>query len=664
MSPSPPGPRFDLWKVPFSHYGSWLSVSPVTGNARYSEDLHLVSHRQGMHAVLSLRPITPDGDPSAAPAEAIPSQLSWVTARGRIDLTYEDAETLRIRGAGLGLRVASAAQRLTPFSGTYFYRDPVDASYVYTSYETGRRYRVTVLSGEAVVAGDQALGSAVRSIAIGPTAGSSSWEIAIEEYGAGRLPYHPGGDFETARASAAAAFAAFSDRVAPWRSELTPAAEQAAYLLWSATVAPAGFLTRPAVLMSKHWMNKVWSWDHCFNALALAEGHPALAWDQFALPFDHQDPAGGLPDSVTHSEVLYNFVKPPVHGWALAQLRQRLADGVPPEDLSEVYRRLEQWTEYWLSRRAPGSPLPHYHHGNDSGWDNATTFDGGRVLESADLAALLALQMRELGYLGARVGRPKAGARWQEESRRMLAAMVDLLWTGERFAARVVGTGELRVSESLLDTIPIIAGDSLPAQVRTALATGVRRHLGPHGLATQPPGSPGYAADGYWRGPIWAPSTILIEDGLRRSGDAELADEVSKRFRTLCETSGFAENFDAVSGTGLRDRAYTWTASAYLTLAAAAVRRDHPAYGKVLSHVTASSMPRSPDSDLDTTESATSRCVSCSASRHPQLGDHLIDGQQRGFRGWGRSVRGGGGRAGAVPVPGVPAAAWQARVES
>ncbi|MDX2711266.1 hypothetical protein PV385_05350, partial [Streptomyces stelliscabiei] len=41
----------------------------------------------------------------------------------------------------------------------------------------------------------------------------------------------------------------------------------------------------------------------------------------------------------------------------------------------------------------------------------------------------------------------------------------------------------------------------------------------------------------------------------------------SARFRTLCETHGFAENFDALTGTGLRDRAYTWTASSYLLLA-------------------------------------------------------------------------------------------------
>jgi hypothetical protein len=55
-----------------------------------------------------------------------------------------------------------------------------------------------------------------------------------------------------------------------------------------------------------------------------------------------------------------------------------------------------------------------------------------------------------------------------------------------------------------------------------------------------------------------------------------LADEISTRFRTLCENSGFAENFDARTGEGLRDRAYTWTASSYLLLAEDHTRRTHP----------------------------------------------------------------------------------------
>ncbi|MEP6480659.1 MAG: glycogen debranching protein, partial [Rhodoglobus sp.] len=82
-----------------------------------------------------------------------------------------------------------------------------------------------------------------------------------------------------------------------------------------------------------------------------------------------------------------------------------------------------------------------------------------------------------------------------------------------------------------------------------------------------------YEDDGYWRGPIWAPSTVLIEDGLRRSGHVDIANRVSERFRALCEMSGFAENFDAITGAGLRDRAYTWTASAYLVLAREAEAR-------------------------------------------------------------------------------------------
>jgi hypothetical protein len=34
----------------------------------------------------------------------------------------------------------------------------------------------------------------------------------------------------------------------------------------------------------------------------------------------------------------------------------------------------------------------------------------------------------------------------------------------------------------------------------------------------------------------------------------------------MTEQSGFAENYDALTGEGLRDRAYTWTASTAMIL--------------------------------------------------------------------------------------------------
>ncbi len=182
------GPRFDPWKIPFSYYGSWLSLSPVTGNARYAYDLHLVSHKQGMHAVLCLRAVTGDGSRADTRIEAVPSCLTWVGESGAIEAVYASTDTLRVRGTPLDLRIDAASPRLTPSGGTYLYRDPDDGSYVFTSNETGRRYRITVLAGAAAVEGDQALGTAARSVTVGAARGGSRWEIAIEEYDAGRAP--------------------------------------------------------------------------------------------------------------------------------------------------------------------------------------------------------------------------------------------------------------------------------------------------------------------------------------------------------------------------------------------------------------------------------------------------------------------------------------------
>ncbi|MFC7259245.1 amylo-alpha-1,6-glucosidase [Streptomyces lutosisoli] len=578
MTAASPGPAFSVHDIPFSTHGSWFGISPVVAEQTYAEDLHLVSHQNGMHAVLRLVPLdTATGDRAAARVEATPGLLSWIHPGGRIDLAYESPDTVRLRGTGIGLRVAAAAQTLTPFSGTYFFPEPVSGGYVFTSYETGRRYGITVLSGTVSdVSGAQALGSGDRGVTVTAEDGGV-WEIAVEEYETGRRPYVPSAAFGKVAEAARNSFADFVDAVAPWRSSATPAAELAAYVVWSATVRPAGLVTRPAVLMSKHWMDKVWSWDHCFNALALAPGCPELAWDQFALPFDHQDGSGALPDSVTHSEVLHNFVKPPIHGWALRRLRQRLPAPLSQAELAVAYDRLERWTDFWLTaRRAPGAALAHYQHGNDSGWDNATTFDPERVVVTADLASFLILQLRELAELASEVGRPDDALRWTRTADATQAALLDRLWTGDRFVAQAVGDGSTWSSSSLLDLMPIALGEHLPEDIAGVLADRIETHLTPYGLATELPASPHYLADGYWRGPIWAPATVLIEDGLRRAGHHRLADDISARFRALCETHGFAENFDALTGTGLRDRAYTWTASSYLLLAEAHVRGgDH-----------------------------------------------------------------------------------------
>ena len=126
---------------------------------------------------------------------------------------------------------------------------------------------------------------------------------------------------------------------------------------------------------------------------------------------------------------------------------------------------------------------------------------------------------------------------------------------------------------SLRDCMPIVLGERLPGDIQEALVKSIRTFLTRYGLATEHPESPKYSRDGYWRGPIWAPSTMLVASGLLDIGETALARTIASRFCRMCAKSGFAENFDALTGAGLCDKAYTWTSSVFLVLAHELSRR-------------------------------------------------------------------------------------------
>ena len=84
-------------------------------------------------------------------------------------------------------------------------------------------------------------------------------------------------------------------------------AELAWFVLWNCQVPLEGALSRSVIFMSINWMNGIWAWYNLFNALAIAK--PQLAWDQFMLFFDNQDPNGMVPDMITDLEPIYGFTK-------------------------------------------------------------------------------------------------------------------------------------------------------------------------------------------------------------------------------------------------------------------------------------------------------------------------------------------------------------------
>ncbi|MEI6217610.1 MAG: glycogen debranching protein, partial [bacterium] len=160
-----------------------------------------------------------------------------------------------------------------------------------------------------------------------------------------------------------------------------------------------------------------------------------------------------------------------------------------------------------------------------------------------------------------------AAISWRKLAGKMLDALMTELWQGDHFVARLARTGKAVESQSLIPCMPILLGERLPPAVIASLARRIEGSLTAFGPATEHPASSKYTADGYWRGPIWGPSTYLIVCGLERAGKPDLALEIAERYCGLCEKSGFAENFDAITGAPLRDPAYTWTSSVFLLLA-------------------------------------------------------------------------------------------------
>jgi glycogen debranching enzyme len=241
------------------------------------------------------------------------------------------------------------------------------------------------------------------------------------------------------------------------------------------------------------------------------------------------------------------------------------------KELKEVYRPLARWTEWWLAcRDSDGDGVPQYNHGNDSGWDNATVFDGGVPVEGPDLSAYLVVQMDCLAEIAGALDKKGEGKRWRKQADELLKRLFKHSWRGDRFVAPRSGDHAVSAGDSLLPYLPIVLGKRLPSEVRSALVAGLtaeNRFLTDNGLATESVSSPLHEPEGYWRGPIWAPSTLIVVDGLTASGERGLARRIASRFCDMVARSGMAENFEARSGAGLCDRAYTWTASVFQVLA-------------------------------------------------------------------------------------------------
>ncbi|RAR41815.1 amylo-alpha-1,6-glucosidase [Paenibacillus sp. MDMC362] len=562
--------NFDLNIVPFSRRESFLAISLLPAAKDRRPGLYLRTVRGGddkFGEAFLIELLNRQNEPVPFEPVASPDKIRLTASdsEGHADICISDSRTVRFRAEGCGIRLT-----FFPAAYDYAYETNPD-SWEVNSFTHGCRFMLTRLVGQMSmeVEWNEIKSSQVTADFSVDTATDTA-EFAVEEFMTVMTPRTDWESFDDAVESVREDYADWLNNTLTVSERWQEARELAAYITWSCVVPAEGCLTRPAMYMSKNWMTNIWSWDNCFNAMALVRHQPELAWDQFMIFFDRQDESGLIPDFVNDKYELWNCNKPPIHGWTLAWMMRR-TDFIKEAQLREVYGPLSKWTEWWFRHRDhDGDGIPQYNHGNDSGWDNSTAFNNGIPVESPDLAAYLIIQMETLAEIAGLLGLTEESSQWRRRADDTLERLVRHFWKDDRFTACRSGTHEVSEGDSLLLFVPILLGKRLPEFIRTALLEGLRdesRFLTTNGWATESVSSPYYKPDGYWRGPIWAPSTMLLVEGVAAAGDKELAMEIAQRYCRMVSLSGMAENFDALTGAGLRDRAFTWTSSVFLILA-------------------------------------------------------------------------------------------------
>lgn len=559
----PFNPELDIGDAPFSRRLHWLNLTTRSETGKHVIYLRTARGRVIHRTLLRLELETVDPLTSIE-LHVSAGSLKLCCPTGEVTLALTDSNSLRARLRG------SVTLRLEVVDQPYSSSLECEPSRWHLNLNASRtRLMVTSLSGTMqVVAPFIANKSDTEPSLIRITAGDQGEaEVEITEFESTWLEPLARPALDEIIKEAEEEFTTWLEAFGKFPERWAGLARRAAYVLWANSVPAGGHYAHPAILMSQNAMANIWSWDHCFSALALAKSHPAQAWEQWWLPFPLQTPEGMLPDAFNDVSIDFGMTKPPVHGWALLHMLSNI--NLPHAQLVQARDALTRWTQWWLTYRDDDHDgIPQYNHGCESGWDNDSICSNGLPCEAPDLTVYLIQQCDALATLSTLLGESQKTRHWQQQA--------DSLW--ETFKKHSCPDGNWLALKSGAHTVaqdgdclrlfwPLLLGDRLSDEERKTLLAGLTekgRFRTPYGYATEAVGSHRYCADGYWLGPIWAPSTFQVVEMLKINGCSEEANQTMHDFCELCEKSGFRENFDAQTGAGLRDCGYAWTAAVCL----------------------------------------------------------------------------------------------------
>ncbi len=570
----------DINITPMSHFGSYMALTCQESETPEKNGLYLNSVRGKSKQHQNALKIIPsvNGKPVPYTYEADEFRISLSFDGGELHLCFEDSERIFVKGTGDNVGLILDTQPVFNFEYNYLLGNPGDEFCLINSYKNLTKYMIFApvgkVSPQQNVFMDTTRQIRTRRIICPPytlhsLTGVQDFLCVIEDVPTnGGFPEEREYSFEAALDKSTNHFLAFLEKQPAVPQGYEQSLREAAYLNWTCIVNEQGLLKRKAMYMSNANFPGVWSWDNAFNGLALAGVDDELAWDQIQLLFDHQDDKGQIPGSVSDSTIRWNFSKPPVQGLFVLKVMEKMT--LSTEQLETIFSQIKRHVEFYLHYKDFNRDgICEYHHGNDSGQDNSTVFRDADIIDSPDLTAFLIKSMDMLAVVAGKLGRTKDQTYWEQEADRYTEKFCDYFLVDDLPVARFTKDGKAIESEGYLPLVSIILADKLPEAARRKMIDTLSsdRYLTKWGIASEAIDSPLYEEDAYWRGPIWAPTTLLLLKLLKSAGSMNWHKTWPGDSLTSANMADSPENFHAETGEGLRDLAHTWTSSVFIHLA-------------------------------------------------------------------------------------------------
>ena len=492
------------------------------------------------------------------------TELTLVTAYGKIKICFADDKLMYIKsddGLGLAFDKMMRPKDIIKKRGE-------------KAWEAVYRFRCSLLinplAGDLVIRApyNGKTGSTMISGMIAPDA-DGTFLLSFEESITAAKVRTSYPTYDEALAATTADWEDFLAKIPHFSEELEPVRIEAAWHEWSNMISPSGFIKRAALFMTQGMPAS--SWQMVQNAVGLNHDF-ALATDLLVNMIDNIGERNQFPDFVFDGVSMCQGLHPPTQGWALNWL-MRLHDfgkEMPKEMLTYLYEGYGKMANWYMENRDDDKDgLPQFDCGDESGYDDISTFVHNVSVEGPDIAAYMGILFAKLGDIAEILGRDEEAADWHKRADEIIKKMIDQLWNGKKFVALVNHTHEVIDSNAITDYLPFVLGDLLPAEIIDKMTEDLLVEgdfLSPVGLTTEKISSDQFRRAGFSRGYSLPPSNLMILTGMYMAGKKEEAKMIARRFCEGMIEGGISQLQDPIEPYRITFSC-TWPACAFLALA-------------------------------------------------------------------------------------------------